>query len=277
MVMYELEDPVAERALAADAARGAHVRVVLDRRYEERANEPAAAYLEAHGVAVRWSSSRFDLTHEKSLVVDGRLGVVMTLNLTARYYATSRDFAVVDTRPVDVSAMTAVFDADWTGDKASPPTGTDLLWSPGAEAPVLSMIASARASILVEDEEMADPLVTSALAAASRRGVRVEVVMTDRAEWAGAFDQLARSGVRTRTYPDTATGLYVHAKVLVIDPGSRDARVLVGSQNFSYPSLAFNRELGVVTAATAIVDGVASVVEHDFAGGTPWRASIALG
>ena len=53
----------------------------------------------------------------------------MTLNLTSRYYATDRDFAIVDTQPADVAAIERVFDADWSWEPISPSAGTgDLVW-----------------------------------------------------------------------------------------------------------------------------------------------------
>jgi phosphatidylserine/phosphatidylglycerophosphate/cardiolipin synthase-like enzyme len=114
LTMYELSDPTAEAILAADAARGVTVRVLLDEHYEQSENTPAFTYLTAHRVAVRWAPSRYDLTHEKAAVIDGTTALVMTLNLTSQYYATTRDFAVVDTEPTDVAAIETVFAADWS-------------------------------------------------------------------------------------------------------------------------------------------------------------------
>ena len=51
----------------------------------------------------------------------------MTANLTSRYYATSRDFLVVDTSRADVAAITAVFDADFTQAAVRPGEGSDLV------------------------------------------------------------------------------------------------------------------------------------------------------
>ena len=51
--MYELADPTAEADLAADAARGVDVRVLLDQRLEKSANAGAYDYLSAHRVHVR--------------------------------------------------------------------------------------------------------------------------------------------------------------------------------------------------------------------------------
>ena len=51
--------------------------------------------------------------HEKSIVFDDSTANIMTLNLTSECYTTSRDFAVVDTDPDDVSAIVKVFNADY--------------------------------------------------------------------------------------------------------------------------------------------------------------------
>ncbi|MCU1492353.1 MAG: phosphatidylserine/phosphatidylglycerophosphate/cardiolipin synthase-like protein [Acidimicrobiaceae bacterium] len=272
MVMYELDDGSAEAILAADAARGVRVRVLLDRAEVGAVNVRARSFLVAHGVAVRFASTRYQLTHEKSFVIDGRTALVMSLNLgPAAYEAVDRDFAVVDQLPADVASMDVTFEADWRGVPISAPQGSDLLWSPGAEAALTALLASARTSLLVESEEMEDPVVVSALEAAAERGVRVVVVMTKQARWAASFHALAHAGVEVRTYPDSAAALYIHAKAIVVDPGRADARVFVGSQNLSYVSLAFNRELGVVTSDPAIIRTVAGVIVSDAHGAGAWR------
>ncbi len=268
--IYELEDDQADTILAADAARGVRVRVLLNDHYVGRYNQPAFAYLRSHGVAVRWAPSRFDLTHEKAIVVDGQRAAIMTMNLTARYYSSTRDFVLLDGVRADVAAVATTFADDWTngGLPASSPAG--LVWSPGAQDALVALIDSARHRLLVENEEMDDDAVTSALRAAARRGVKVEVVMTRESSWAAAFSALARAGVNVRTYAASAP-LYIHAKAIVVDPGSARARAFVGSQNFSVASLLYNRELGLVTSRAAIVAALAAVISHDGAGAAAWR------
>jgi phosphatidylserine/phosphatidylglycerophosphate/cardiolipin synthase-like enzyme len=270
MVIYELEDSRACAVLAADASRGVRVRVLLDHRFIGRYNETAFSYLAHHGVAVRWAPSHFDLTHEKAIVVDNRLAAIMTLNLTARYYDSTRDFALLDRNSADVAAIETTFSSDWSGGSSAGTASRDLVWSPGAEQTLVNLIASARHSLLIENEEMKDSAVISALQTSARRGVRVEVVMTRATEWSRAFSALSTAGVAVRTYAASAP-LYIHAKVIVVDAGSSDARVFVGSQNFSVTSLTYNRELGIITAAPTIVNSVAAVVRDDAAAATPWR------
>jgi phosphatidylserine/phosphatidylglycerophosphate/cardiolipin synthase-like enzyme len=269
MTMYELSDPQAVAILEADAHRGVVVRVLLDSEYESSYNQPAFTSLSSNGIQVRWAPSG-TIFHQKTITVDSRTSAIMTLNLTSAYYSTSRDFAVVTSDAQDVAAIGQVFNQDWSGSGApvAGPTGLNLVWSPGAEGPIVSLIDSARSSLLVENEEMDDSAVTSALEAAAQRGVKVEVVMTYSSSWASAFRQLVGAGVRVSTYPSNGS-LYIHAKVVVAD----GATMFLGSQNFSVSSLDYNRELGIITSNTALVGAVSQTVSADFARATPFQVT----
>jgi cardiolipin synthase A/B len=271
MTMYELVDPVAEADLAADAARGIDVRVVLDRNREERSNTPAYDYLSAHRVKVHWAPSSYEATHEKAVVVDagypGQTALIMTLNLTSRYYATTRDFAVVDRNPADVSAVASVFNADYAGNQSAPtPSGADLVWSPGSEPALLALIGSARHSLEVENEEMSNEKVVSALATAAKSRVVVHVTMTDDSSYSYNFSKLEAAGVDVHLYPDTSSALYIHAKVIVVDAGTASEKAFVGSENFSTASMGYNRELGIITNDPVIVNELAKTLGHDYGG-----------
>ena len=270
LTMYELADPKAEADLAADAARGVNVRVLLDQNLERRNNTAAYGYLASHGVHVRWAPAG-TTWHQKTLTVDGLTSVIMTFNLVAEDYPGTRDFGVIDTGRVDVAAIVTTFNADFGRRAITPPDGTDLVWSPtNAQASVLSVINGAAHTLAVEDEEMDDPSVTRALAAAARRGVDVTITMTANPEWDQAFTQLARAGAHIRLYPDTSSALYIHAKAIVADAGRPGQRVLVGSQNFSVASLDYNRELAILTRDRAVVRPISATLAADYAGATPY-------
>ena len=245
--------------------------MILDHAEVGQYNVPAYDYLRAHGVDVRWASGSFHLTHEKSVVVDAQRAAVMTLNLTARYYSKTRDFVVIDTDAADVAAIEQTFDNDWTGRSTQAAPGQDLVWSPGSQASLIALIDSARHSVLVENEEMDDPTITAALASDAGRGVRVEIAMTADDSWYSAFTTLSAAGASVHVFPDSGTGLYIHAKALDVDPGYPGARAFVGSENFSVASLDYNRELGVETSEQAIVIGVEAVMRADFASAPSWR------
>jgi cardiolipin synthase len=275
LTMYELVDSTAEADLAADAARHVDVRVILDRHLENSANTSAYHYLSAHGVHVRWAPAGTTY-HQKTLTVDNATSVIMTLNLVTRDYSGTRDFAVIDTGRADVAAIVATFNADFAGRAITPPDGTDLVWSPtNAKASVLSVINGAKHTLATEDEEMGDPAVTAALAAAARRGVHVTITMTADSEWDQAFTGLARAGVHIRLYPDKASALYIHAKAIVADAGRSGQRVLVGSQNFSVASLGYNRELGILTSNGHIVAAISATLAGDYGKATAYSPPAA--
>jgi cardiolipin synthase len=272
MTMYELVDTTAEQDLIADAQRGVTVRVILDQNLERKNNQAAYDLLASHGVQVHWAPSGFRATHQKTISVDSTRSMILTGNLTSRYYSTTRDFGLEDTDAPDVAAIEQVFQADFSGQTITPPVGDDLVWSPtNSQTSLLGLINAATTSLAVENEEMSDKAVIRALVAAAHRGVQVSVTMTKDSSWASAFSTLVAAGVRVSTYPDTASALYIHAKIIVIDAGHPDARAFLGSENFSVASLTGNRELGLLTSTPAEVDQLATVLSEDFSGATPWQ------
>ena len=169
MTMYELNDRQAEQLLGQAASAGVMVRVILDQNREKSNNGDAYTYLTAHGVAVHWANPTYAATHQKTITVDGATSAIMTLNLTSQYYASDRDFAVIDTDPNDIAAIEATFDADFANSAITPANGDDLVWSPtNSQSAILGVINSAQHSLLVENEEMSDTNVIQCLAQRGR-------------------------------------------------------------------------------------------------------------
>ena len=157
LTMYELRDTTAEDDLAADAKRGVDVRVILDQHLEKSRNTATYDFLSAHRVHVTWADSGVTY-HQKTLTVDGKTSVVMTLNMVSEDYSGTRDFAVIDTRPADVGAIVTTFNADFAHRSINPPDGADLVWSPtNSQSSILAVINGAKHTLSVENEEMDDP------------------------------------------------------------------------------------------------------------------------
>jgi cardiolipin synthase A/B len=270
VTMYEFSDTTAERDLAAAAGRGVRVRVILDRR-ERSVNSGAYSYLSSHRVTVTWSSPDYRYTHQKTVIIDGTQAVIMTANLTSRYYATSRDFLVIDTERADVSAITAVFDADFNGKAVRPGDGSHLVWSPtDSEDRLLGLINGARSSLRIYSEEMGDRTVENALVKAAERGVGVQVCgENESGEYDRAYAKLARAGIRISYYSSSA-GFYIHGKVVEADYGTARAKIFIGSENFSSTSLNQNRELGLIISSHPVMSAIASTFAADFRNGKRW-------
>ena len=243
--------------------------MILDAHLEKSRNTATYNFLRAHRVHVTWAPSGTTY-HQKTLTVDGRTSVIMTLNLVSADYAGTRDFAVIDTSKADVAAIIATFNADFAP-KVTPPDGADLVWSPtNSQAAILAVINSARHTLAVENEEMDDPVITAALEAAARHGVDVKIIMTAQSEWDSAFSALARAGAHVRTYKDSTKVLYIHAKAVVADAGLTGQQMYVGSENFSAASLRHNRELGIRTTSKPLIAAVGAVLAADYARATTY-------
>ena len=133
----------------------------------------------------------------------------------------------------------------------------------------MNLINSAQTSVWFESEELSDQAIINALAGDAKRGIKCEVVMTDSTSWASAFSALRASGCQVHLYPNSPSTLYIHAKAIVIDAGTPNANLFVGSQNASSGSLNSNRELGILLSsktAPSVVSGISSAFTSDFEG-----------
>ena len=268
ITMFEFADTTAEHDLGAAAKRGVQVRVILDQK-ETSDNTPAYDYFKSHGIKVVWSWSKYTYTHQKTLPFDNTTSVVETANLTRNYYATSRDFLVVDHDKADVAAIVKTFNADFAHQSITPGDGADLVWSPtDSQRQILGVINGAKKSLRIYSEEMGDSTVVDDLIAAAKRGVDVMVCgENSEGEYTSTFEKMARDGVHV-SYYSSSHGFYIHGKVVLADYGTRNARVFIGSENFSSTSLNENRELGLIVTTPSVMSGIVSVFGGDFAKGT---------
>lgn len=274
MTMYQLSDAKAQDALKAAAKRGVKVRVLLDSDHQggggPTMNQAAYSDLATNGVEVRWAWSG-TLWHQKSISRDGAAAAIMTCNLYAPYYPVVRDFAVMTNDQATVAGMDATFDKDWQATSSPPtsgvvPSGSDLVWSPGARAPLVDLIDSARpeTSIWAEDEQLDSQPIQQALVSAAKRGVTVNFLMTYASDWATGLSALNKGGVHVRVYQPNAP-IYIHAKALTVN----DDTAYEGSANFTTAMTDQNRNVGLITKDAGVVRGIRSTIASDFAGAVP--------
>jgi phosphatidylserine/phosphatidylglycerophosphate/cardiolipin synthase-like enzyme len=267
MTIYEINDTTLVDDLIARENAGVTVRVIMDEKHQ---SYDAVAYdaLTAAGVGVVWSSTAFTYTHQKTITVDDSESYISTGNFDTTYYATSRDFGVFDTDANDVAAIEAVFNADYTDTSITPSDGDDLVWSPtDSQSQLLALINGAQYSLDIEQEEFSDTALVNAVVAAINRGVTVRVVVEDPSSYSTELDEVIDAGGSVVGY-SSSTGYYIHAKAIVADYGTSSAKVFLGSENFSDTSLNHNRELGLIISDSAVISGVESAFNSDFAGGT---------
>ncbi len=271
MTMYELVDTTFSADLVAACGRGVKVRVILDGSLERTANTPAYNQLTAAGpnCTAAWSNPQFQATHQKTLILDGNTAIVMTLNLTSRYYTETRDLALIDTDTADLAAIQATFNQDFgstTDESYQPGAGDNLIWSPTtAQGDLVGLINGAKSTLQVENEELGAPTIVTALASACRRGVKVQLAMTDTsANYHANYTTLENAGCGVHIGANNNDTLYIHAKAILADLNTPTAIGYVGSINFSNASLTENRELGLYVHDPATLTQISTAITSDY-------------
>jgi phosphatidylserine/phosphatidylglycerophosphate/cardiolipin synthase-like enzyme len=265
--MFVFSDPSLLKAVIAAKRRGVKVRVMLNsaRRSGEHDNDPTRKALERVEIDVKDANPAFDLTHEKSMVIDDETAFVESLNWATRNLTETRDYAVVTTRRLDVSEIIECFEADWHRHVFDPDHKSHLVWCPGpGRDRICRFIDEARHRLFVQNERFQDMVIIERLVRAARRGVHVHVMARPPhtlkreklVEGVGGLRILDDLGIKIHKLKQ----LRLHGKMLLRD----GVAAIVGSINFAAGSLDGRRELAIEVRDDDVVDRLHEVAQHDW-------------
>src|SRR6266849_784504 len=149
--MFVFSDPALLEAVVAARRRGVKVRVMLNpaRRSGEEDNEDTRQKLTRAGIDVVDGNPAFELTHEKSMVVDEQSAFVKSLNCATKNLTETRDYAVVTNHAREVGEIVECFEADWNRQRFDLGDRARLIWCPGARDRICRFIAQARHTLFV--------------------------------------------------------------------------------------------------------------------------------
>jgi cardiolipin synthase A/B len=110
--------------------RGVRVRVMLNpaRRSGESENAATHKKLKAAGVEVIDTNPAFDVTHEKSMVVDDEAAYIKSFNWDLKNLTETRDYAVLTTHPQEVAEVIKCFESDWERKPFKVSSDALLIW-----------------------------------------------------------------------------------------------------------------------------------------------------
>jgi phosphatidylserine/phosphatidylglycerophosphate/cardiolipin synthase-like enzyme len=140
------------------------------------------------------------------------------MDLTGKGLDRTADFAAFATERRTVRAIAELFEQDRAGRPAKVASRQVIVGPEGARPAYEALLAEARTSIQIIDHKLSDPKILDLLTWKARRGVRVEVVGTDR------------------------LGKRAHGKLVIVDRQT----AIVGSIALSPVSLDQRRELGLI-------------------------------
>ena len=254
-------------ALVAAHRRGVTVRVMLNpaRRDGETDNDDARDMLQQYGIEVNASSPVFDLTHEKSMVVDDEHAFVESLNWTDENFTETRDYAVVTPSAREVVEIVDCFEADWHREDFAPGDAAHLIWCPvNGRMRIADFIDGARHSLFVQNERYQDPVIIERLVRAARRGVKVHVMAPaphhlkpkKLMEGVSGLRILDDVGIKIHRLKH----LKLHAKMILAD----HERAIVGSVNLTPGSFDHRRELAIAVSDHRVLTPLSHVARHDW-------------
>jgi phosphatidylserine/phosphatidylglycerophosphate/cardiolipin synthase-like enzyme len=265
--MYELGRRDIVRGLASDRMGGADVRVVTDPTVN--ASRVSLDALQRSGVAARFypvDDTAHQIDHVKLLIADDE-AVVGGMNWGA-HSDRNHDYVLETSDVVEVDRLVRIFEQDWSlaggVPRLVPPDSASHVaqTAPGEEIRRLlsASFTSARVRLWAEVYTLTDSDVLLALASAHQRGVDVRVLLDPGQPYnRRSFDGLRSAGVPVRWYP-APPGTLLHAKI-----GLFDAKLLLGSANWTYSGLDVNHELDIETQDPQAVAAYGSRFELDWA------------
>jgi len=265
--MFLFSDPTLLKAVIAARQRGLKVRVMLNpaRRDGESENQESRIKLEAGGVEVMDSNPEYDVTHEKSMVVDDTIAFVKSLNWETKNLTETRDYAIATSHAHEVAEIIECFEADWNRKSFKGDEHSHLIWCCGnGRDRIAQFIDDAKDSLFLQNERYQDPVIIERLVRAARRGVKVHVMARPPhklkkgklVEAVGGMRIMGDVGVKIHKLKH----LKLHAKMLLAD----HARAIVGSINLAPGSFDSRRELAIEVRDGDVIERLTKIACHDW-------------
>jgi len=239
-----------------------------------RENDPAYKAFQDAGIKVQWTSPDFEVTHEKSFVVDDKTAYILTFNLAEKYFDKRRDYGIAVFDPDLVKEIIDCFDADWARKPFTPNKALALAWSNSdSREKMAEFIDTATESVHVQHQKFVDTIIIEKLIQAQHRGIEVRILsgglhglsLTDIPETSAFMRIIHLAGIRLHEQKHPR----LHAKLIVVDK----KKAFVGSMNIDRHAFDLRRELAAVIDDKEIVTQLLSIYESDWSKSEPFHAS----
>jgi cardiolipin synthase len=276
--MFVFSDPALLQAVIAARRRGVEIRVMLnpERRDGKKENDESRKTLIDAGIEVINSNPAFDLTHEKSMVIDESIAFVQSLNWETENLTSTRDYAIVTTHKHEVEEVIQCFEADWNRTAFATGDHSHLIWCIGNGRQRLGqLIDEATSSVWLQNERYQDPTIIEHLVRANRRGVKIHLMA--RPPHKLKKEKLTEGVSGLRILQDIGVKIHklkhikLHAKLLFAD----ERKAIIGSINLAPGSFDSRRELAISVDDEHITRRIREVLRHDWENSHPLDLSDA--
>jgi cardiolipin synthase A/B len=270
--MFIFSDPTLLAAVINAQRSGVHVRIMLNpaRRDGRKENDDSLTALGNAGIEVATTNPAFDLTHEKSMVVDDTLALVQSFNWETTNLTGARDYGIFTSHKHEVDEIAGCFDADWNRSHFQTGDHSHLIWCIGnGRQRMGQFIDEAKHTLWLQHERFQDPTIIERLVRAHCRGVKVHIL--SRPVHTLKKEKLMEGVSGLRVLRDIGIKIHkmkhvhLHAKLLFAD----DARAIVGSINLAPGSFDSRRELAIAVDDEHVVHRIHKTLHHDWERSSP--------
>ncbi|MCX8514948.1 MAG: phospholipase D-like domain-containing protein [Burkholderiales bacterium] len=268
ITMYEIYDTPIENALSNAANRGVSVNIIYSNN-QNAYSIPSNTYVNheqnfcASNKLIKCiaSSNKFFVTHEKTMLIDNILAIIMSLNYVTyddeEYFDNTRDFGVIDNSQSDVATLKNEFNTDWnnalnsTANFPVAVANTNVFFSPSAISnnndsliTLNNLLQGATKTEDIYSEEFSNTGslntnqdIVTILNTLAQNGVKIRIISED------FVAKNLNSKIQILKVPKTSA-MYYHAKAIIVD--NQTAAIM--SVNFTNTSIFSNREAGIIVS-----------------------------
>ena len=270
--MITMNDLIQE--LINAAKRGVKVRLILEKAPFNPANpgsplttniDKVKIFEEAgvldKGIWVKWSNKAFfTYTHQKSIIIDGTTGYVLSLNLSQSAVTSNREYMVADSTPATVNEMKKIFESDWVDKQYQVVGPTNLVVSPvNSRNQLEGLINGATQTLYIGFEVIGDKNIVSLISQKTKKSLDLKVMFGHYKKVASnlkAANILKAAGITNLKFLGNP---FLHGKIIISDNSA-----YIGSINLTNNSMEKNRELGIIVKDVKIVNALKQSFVKDY-------------
>jgi phosphatidylserine/phosphatidylglycerophosphate/cardiolipin synthase-like enzyme len=200
----------------------------------------------------------YSLNHAKYIVIDEKVAIIMTSNLTGSGLNSSRDFIFVTKDKNITENLNNLFKKDfkvqYLWERKIP---ENLVISPINSRKTFEMlIKNAKYSLELYAENFNDERIINLLNQKSEEGVKIKIILSESIS--------SNKSIIKKFHKNIKTGFikkpYQHSKVIIMDK-----KILyIGSVNFSMQSMDQNREVGIILKEKEFIEKIWNVFYKDW-------------
>ncbi|MCF7795787.1 hypothetical protein K9M42_01730 [Patescibacteria group bacterium] len=200
----------------------------------------------------------YSLNHAKYIIIDNKISIIMTSNLTGSGLNSSRDFIFATKNKEITKSLNTLFKNDfkvkyfWENNIPE-----NLVISPINSRKILEiLIKNAKNSLELYAENFNDERIINLLNKKSEENVKIKIILSEDISSNKYTIKKFHKNIETKLIKKP----YQHSKVIIVD-----RKILyTGSVNFSMQSMDQNREVGIILKDKKFIKKIVNIFEKDW-------------